>query len=119
MDFCRSGKPTLMDTPEKKNDPKANLLNVVSNQKDYDKLSQIDKEGFNAAAKKAGLPTKKIKSQSSDEYRTNTDRVATDGYRKSTAGSRIKKTASTIKKAIGTALFGGRNPDGTKKRIGE
>lgn len=119
MDALRGGKPTLMDPPEKKNDPKANLLNAVSNQKEYDKLSEIDKEGFNAAAKKAGLPTKKIKAQSSAEYRTNTDRVATDGYRKSTAGSRIKNAASTIKKVVGTALFGGRKADGSKKRIGE
>lgn len=96
MDFCKTGvmkdysvgkgshnhphggDKVATDPPAKKNDPKANLLNRVPNQKAYDKLSQRDKDGFNAAAKKAGLPTKTISAQSNDKYRTNTDRVATD-----------------------------------------
>ena len=36
-----------------------NLLKAVPNKKAYDKLSDIDKKGFNKAARKAGLPTKK------------------------------------------------------------
>jgi len=36
-----------------------NLLKAVPNKKAYEKLSDIDKKGFNKAAKKAGLPTKK------------------------------------------------------------
>jgi hypothetical protein len=36
-----------------------NLLKAVPNKKAYEKLSDIDKKGFDKAAKKAGLPTKK------------------------------------------------------------
>jgi len=36
-----------------------NLLKAVPNKEAYDKLSDVDKEGFDAASKKAGLPTKK------------------------------------------------------------
>ena len=36
-----------------------NLLKAVPNKKAYDKLSDIDKKGFDKAARKAGLPTKK------------------------------------------------------------
>ena len=82
MDFCRTGK-TMMDyekgygVPKKgkttmpdygskskdktmmdKNDPKANLLKAVPNQEAYNKLSQDEKDSFNKAAKKAGLPMK-------------------------------------------------------------
>ena len=36
-----------------------NLLKAVPNKEAYDKLSDVDKDGFDAASKKAGLPTKK------------------------------------------------------------
>jgi len=36
-----------------------NLLKAVPNKKAYNKLSDVDKKGFDKAAKKAGLPTKK------------------------------------------------------------
>jgi len=36
-----------------------NLLKAVPNEKAYKKLSSTDKKGFDKAAKKAGLPTKK------------------------------------------------------------
>jgi len=38
---------------------RANLLKVVPNQEAYDKLSDTDKKGFDAAGKKAGFPQKK------------------------------------------------------------
>ena len=73
MDFCRSGK-VMMDYGKKdkamgdhgkkdkammdENDPKANLLKAVPNQEAYNKLSQTEKDSFNKAAKKAGLPMK-------------------------------------------------------------
>jgi len=36
-----------------------NLLKAVPNEEAYNKLSDVDKKGFDAASKKAGLPTKK------------------------------------------------------------
>jgi len=38
---------------------RANLLKVVPNQEAYNKLSDPDKKGFDAAGKKTGLPQKK------------------------------------------------------------
>ena len=103
MDALRACKPTLMDVTPNFADPK-----VKAN---YEKYPQVREN-----LRKKGVTYKDGKSYTKKE---NTDKVATDGYRKSTAGSRIKKAASTIKKVVGTALFGGRNSDGTKKRIGE
>ena len=40
---------------------RANLLKAVPNKEAYDKLSDEDKKGFDEAAKKVGLPTKKEK----------------------------------------------------------
>ena len=42
-----------------KTDAAKRLLKAVPNQEAYDKLSDIEKEGFNKAAKKAKLPMKK------------------------------------------------------------
>jgi len=42
-----------------KESPSENLLKAVPNKKAYDKLSDENKKGFDKAAKKAGLPTKK------------------------------------------------------------
>ena len=39
-----------------------NLLKAVPNKKAYNKLSDVDKKGFDKAAKKAGLPTKNVAS---------------------------------------------------------
>ena len=39
--------------------PAENLLKAVPDKEAYEKLSDIDKKGFDKAAKKAGLPTKK------------------------------------------------------------
>ena len=41
------------------NDAAKNLLKAVPNEDAYNKLSDINKGGFDVAAKKAGLPTKK------------------------------------------------------------
>ena len=41
-----------------KNTPAENLLKAVPNEKAYNELSDLDKKGFDVAAKKAGLPTK-------------------------------------------------------------
>ena len=102
MDALKACKPTLMDTPNFA-DPK-----VKAN---YEKYPEV-----RANLKAKGITYKDGKSYAPAKPK---DKVATDGYRKSTAGSRIKTAASTIKKVVGTALFGGRNSDGTKKRIGE
>ena len=42
-----------------KAEKRANLLKVVPNQEAYDKLSELDKKGFDKAGKEAGLPQKK------------------------------------------------------------
>ena len=52
------------NSPMKKKDltkaeKQANLLKAVPNQEAYDKLSDIDKKGFDKAGKEAGLPQKK------------------------------------------------------------
>ena len=55
------GAPTKMmkKSPAKAMSKAAkNLLKAVPNKKAYDKLSDMDKRGFDKAAKKAGLPTK-------------------------------------------------------------
>lgn len=41
------------------NDAAKNLLKAVPNEEAYNKLSDADKKGFDAAGKKAGLPQKK------------------------------------------------------------
>ena len=41
-----------------KDTPAENLLKAVPNEKAYNELSDLDKKGFDVAAKKAGLPTK-------------------------------------------------------------
>jgi hypothetical protein len=40
---------------------RANLLKAVPNKEAYDKLSDVNKKGFDKAGKKAGLPQRKIK----------------------------------------------------------
>tara|TARA_R110000824_G_scaffold130559_3_gene292520 strand:+ start:1521 stop:2912 length:1392 start_codon:yes stop_codon:yes gene_type:complete len=50
---------------------KSNLLKAVPNKEAYDALSDIDKKGFDAAAKKAGFPIKKSKYQSGGMYGNN------------------------------------------------
>tara|TARA_R100001082_G_scaffold107574_1_gene81654 strand:- start:2364 stop:3017 length:654 start_codon:yes stop_codon:yes gene_type:complete len=65
MAFKMKGFP-MQQTAVKYN-PKAltpkqkNLLEAVPDKEAYDKLSDIDKRGFNDAAREAGLPTKPIK----------------------------------------------------------
>ena len=60
MAFKMNGFPTHGGTSIAKQTTEAakNLLKAVPNEDAYNKLSDIDKEGFNVAAKKAGLPTK-------------------------------------------------------------
>ena len=48
---------------KKKTDGASNLLKAVPNKKAYNKLSDENKKGFDKAAKKAGLPTKKSPSK--------------------------------------------------------
>ena len=67
MNFSGGGSPFAMkgftgfgNSPVKaKTDAAKNLLKAVPNKKAYEKLSRVDKKGFDKAAKKAGLPTKK------------------------------------------------------------
>ena len=54
--YSYPGKSPVKLTDEEK---QANLLKAVPNKEAYDKLSDEDKKGFDIAAKKAGLPTKK------------------------------------------------------------
>ena len=69
------GAPTKMmkKSPAKAMSKAAkNLLKAVPNKKAYDKLSEMDKRGFDKAAKKAGLPTKsamKLKKSTAREQR--------------------------------------------------
>jgi hypothetical protein len=60
MAFKMNGFPTHRGTSMAKQTTEAakNLLKAVPNEDAYNKLSDIDKEGFDVAAKKAGLPTK-------------------------------------------------------------
>ena len=51
--------PSLYNSPMKSKTGAKNLLKAVPNQKAYNKLSDENKKGFDKAAKKAGLPTKK------------------------------------------------------------
>jgi TRAP-type mannitol/chloroaromatic compound transport system substrate-binding protein len=59
----KNGAPELQAaieaSPAKKKNPGENLLKAVPNKEAYDKLSEENKKGFDKAAKKAGLPTKK------------------------------------------------------------
>ncbi len=58
--FAMKGFTGFGNSPVKaKTDAAKNLLKAVPNKKAYDKLSDIEKKGFDKAAKKAGLPTKK------------------------------------------------------------
>lgn len=54
--YSYPGKSPIKLTDEEK---RANLLKAVPNKEAYDKLSPEDQKGFDEAAKKAGLPTKK------------------------------------------------------------
>ena len=54
--YSYPGKSPMKLTDKEK---QANLLRAVPNKEAYDKLSDEDKKGFNEAAKKVGLPTKK------------------------------------------------------------
>ena len=60
MAFKMNGFPAHKGTSMNKqtSDAGKNLLKVVPNEEAYNKLSDIDKTGFDKAAKKAGLPTK-------------------------------------------------------------
>lgn len=60
MAFKMNGFPAHEGTSMNKqtSDAGKNLLKVVPNEEAYNKLSDIDKIGFDKAAKKAGLPTK-------------------------------------------------------------
>ena len=51
--------PSLYNSPMKSKTGAKNLLKAVPNEKAYNKLSDENKKGFDKAAKKAGLPTKK------------------------------------------------------------
>jgi hypothetical protein len=50
----------MKKSPAKNKNKAKNLLKAVPNKAAYDKLSPEDKKAFNKAAKKAGLPTKKV-----------------------------------------------------------
>ena len=58
MAFKMNGFPTHRGTSMAATEAAKNLLKAVPNEDAYNKLSDIDKEGFDVAAKKAGLPTK-------------------------------------------------------------
>jgi len=52
------GNPNKKSPAKKRSDAAKNLLKAVPNKTAYNKLSEMDKKGFDKAAKKAGLPTK-------------------------------------------------------------
>lgn len=58
--FKMKGFSGFGNSPMKaKASPAENLLKAVPDEEAYNKLSDIDKKGFDKAAKEAGLPTKK------------------------------------------------------------
>ena len=54
-----NGNSPMKNKNVSKAEKRANLLKVVPNEEAYNKLSDIDKKGFDKAAKSAGLPQKK------------------------------------------------------------
>ena len=77
-----------------KTDAGKRLLKAVPNKKAYDKLSQFEKDSFNKAAKKAGLPTKKVplklKKKSPTKQTANRDKP------KTSLTDKIKKSARAV-----------------------
>ena len=57
--FSGYGNSPMKNKNVSKAEKRANLLKVVPNQEAYDKLSDIDKKGFDKAGRAAGLPQKK------------------------------------------------------------
>tara|TARA_R100000458_G_C8160151_1_gene164549 strand:+ start:186 stop:605 length:420 start_codon:yes stop_codon:yes gene_type:complete len=80
-------KTLTLEEKIKKYPKAANLLKAVPNKEAYDKLSDIDKKGFDKAAKKAGLPQKQVLA-SAEKPKGNTESPA---KQKETYGGRDKK----------------------------
>ena len=57
--FSGYGNSPMKNKNVSKAEKRANLLKVVPNEEAYNKLSDIDKKGFDKAGKAAGLPQKK------------------------------------------------------------
>tara|TARA_R110000765_G_scaffold31346_1_gene73276 strand:- start:309 stop:512 length:204 start_codon:yes stop_codon:yes gene_type:complete len=57
--FSGYGNSPMKKKELTKAEKQANLLKVVPNKEAYDKLSDIDKKGFDEAGRAAGLPQKK------------------------------------------------------------
>ena len=57
--FSGYGNSPMKNKDLTKAEKQANLLKAVPNKEAYDKLSDIDKKGFDKAGKEAGLPQKK------------------------------------------------------------
>lgn len=96
-----------------KTDAGKRLLKAVPNKKAYDKLSQFEKDSFNKAAKKAGLPTKKVplklKKKSPTKQTANRDKpktLLTDKIKK--GAKAVGKVAKKATKKLVTESPGGR-----------
>ena len=104
-------KAKILASPAKKKNPGENLLKAVPNKEAYDKLSEENKKGFDKAAKKAGLPTKKspvagkksklkkldkkIKKRQTKEIKENLSKLSTEELmKKRDANSPVKKYKS-------------------------
>jgi len=74
----------------------ANLLKAVPNKEAYDKLSDEDKKGFDAAGKKVGLPTKEVESpaKQKEEKKDFSDKSKYETVRKGRTGGIAKDTKS-------------------------
>ena len=57
--YSYPGTSPIKKTEANQDYRKSNLLKAVPNQEAYDKLSDINKKGFDTAAKEAGFPMKK------------------------------------------------------------
>ena len=110
-----------------------NLLKAVPNKEAYNKLSDVDKKGFDAASKKAGLPTKKSPAKQKDHpARTGVGHLGKGfnikGYLKGEQGlipdykgkstkKTISQVKSKVKKAANKSTF--TNPKGLSEHMSD
>jgi len=94
----KDGRPMKKKSPAKATSKAAkNLLKAVPNKKAYEKLSDIDKKGFDKAAKKAGLPTK-----SAAKMKKSAMKLSKRTYSKVKKG--VKKVVGGVKDMVKTAV---------------
>tara|TARA_R110002167_G_scaffold23763_1_gene84277 strand:- start:76 stop:750 length:675 start_codon:yes stop_codon:yes gene_type:complete len=94
--FKMKGFTGFGNSPMKaKKSPGENLLKAVPNKEAYDKLSDENKKGFDKAAKKAGLPTKKSPAKQVSQKVTEGFSKNQHNYGKTTKVTTTMKNGST------------------------